>query len=130
MTTVQVGSNDRQLVLVIEGTAALGPYWPLLRSEYIDNILRVFSGNEMGEQKPTGANVDMALVVFRSRGPHSECWLQRSGWTANLDVFLQWLSAINFCGGGLGDAATAEGLADALLMCSSNQATTQMSQTI
>lgn len=130
MTTVQVGSNDRQLVLVVEGTAALGPYWPLLRSEYIDKILRVFSGNEMSEQKPTGANVDMALVVFRSRGPHSECWLQRSGWTSNLDVFLQWLSAINFCGGGLGDAATAEGLADALLMCSSSQATTQMSQTI
>lgn len=130
MTTPQIVSNDRQLVLAVEGTAALGPYWPAIRAEYIDKILRVFSGNEMVEQKSTGANSEMVLVVFRSRGPHSECWLQRSGWTANLDVFLQWLSAINFCGGGLGDASTAEGLADALMMCSSSQATTQMSQAI
>lgn len=48
---------------------------------------------------------------------HSACLVQRSGWTKDLDVFFQWLSAIPFAGGGFSDAAIAEGLAEALMVC-------------
>lgn len=43
--------------------------------------------------------------------------VQRSGWTKDVDIFLQWLSAIPFGGGGFNDAAIAEGLAEALMVC-------------
>ncbi|MCH87778.1 mediator of RNA polymerase II transcription subunit 25-like, partial [Trifolium medium] len=41
--------------------------------------------------------------------------VQRTGWTKDPDVFLQWLSSIPFSGGGFNDAAIAEGLAEALM---------------
>lgn len=34
-----------------------------------------------------------------------------------MDIFFQWLSAIPFGGGGFNDAAIAEGLAEALMVC-------------
>lgn len=43
--------------------------------------------------------------------------MQRTGWTKNLNVFFEWLSAIPFSGGGFGEAAIAEGLAEALMVC-------------
>lgn len=45
------------------------------------------------------------------------CPVQRSGWTRDVDNFLQWLSAVPFCGGGFNDAAIAEGLSEALMVC-------------
>lgn len=45
------------------------------------------------------------------------CLVQRSGWTRDIDLFLQWLSSIHFGGGGFNDAAIAEGLAEALMVC-------------
>ncbi|KAK4376487.1 hypothetical protein RND71_002783 [Anisodus tanguticus] len=45
--------------------------------------------------------------------------LQRSGWTRDIDMFFQWLSAIHFSGGGFDDAAVTQGLAAALMMYSS-----------
>lgn len=44
------------------------------------------------------------------------CLVQRSGWTRNVDIFLHWLSSIQFAGGGFNEAATAEGLAEALMV--------------
>jgi hypothetical protein len=48
---------------------------------------------------------------------HAGCLVQRTGWTRDVDIFLQWLSAIPFAGGGFNDAAIAEGLAEALMVC-------------
>uniref|UniRef100_A0A0D6QR51 Mediator of RNA polymerase II transcription subunit 25 n=1 Tax=Araucaria cunninghamii TaxID=56994 RepID=A0A0D6QR51_ARACU len=127
-TTTQSNSSDRQLILVVEGTAAMGPCWSQLRSEYIDKILRSFSGNELGNQKSSGTNTEMALVVFYSHGPHSVCSVQRTPWTTKIDVFLKWLSEITFCAGGLGEAAIAEGLAEALALFALNQAMAQLTQ--
>ncbi|KAG6527726.1 hypothetical protein ZIOFF_009852 [Zingiber officinale] len=42
--------------------------------------------------------------------------VQRSGWTKDLDIFLQWLSTMCFSGGGFSEAAIAEGLSEALMM--------------
>lgn len=43
--------------------------------------------------------------------------VQRTGWTKDPDVFLQWLSSVPFSGGGFNDVAIAEGLAEALMVC-------------
>lgn len=44
------------------------------------------------------------------------CLIQRTGWTKDVDLFLQWLSSIPFIGGGFNDAAIAEGLSEALMV--------------
>ena len=49
---------------------------------------------------------------------YAACLVQQSGWTRDLDIFLQWLSLIPFAGGGFSDVATAEGLAEALMVSS------------
>ncbi|KAH0464009.1 hypothetical protein IEQ34_006795 [Dendrobium chrysotoxum] len=107
---------EKQLIVVVEGTAALGPYWQIVVSDYLEKIVRYFCGNELNGQKLSGANPELALVVFNSHGPYSAFLVQRTGWTKDLDVFLGWLSRIQFSGGGFGDVAIAEGLSDALTM--------------
>ncbi|KAL3692434.1 hypothetical protein R1sor_006085 [Riccia sorocarpa] len=108
--------QQRQLVVAVEGTAALGPAWPVLQTEYVEKIVRAFYGFNGAGQKSTGSPGDMALVVFTSHGSNGGVLVQRSAWTSNLDLFFRWLSAIHFEGGGFGDAAIAEGLAEALLL--------------
>jgi mediator of RNA polymerase II transcription subunit 25 len=44
------------------------------------------------------------------------CLLHQTGWTTSLDLFFKWLSCISFSGGGFGEVAIAEGLAEALLV--------------
>ncbi|XP_059282455.1 mediator of RNA polymerase II transcription subunit 25-like isoform X2 [Lycium ferocissimum] len=105
-----------KLIVAVEGTAALGPYWKTILSDYLDKIVRCFFGAESTSQKPSAANVEVSLVMFNTHGSYSGCLVQRSGWTRDMDTFLQWLSAISFSGGGFSDAAVAEGLAEALMM--------------
>ena len=33
-------ASERQLVVVVEGTAALGPYWPSIAAEDVEKIVR------------------------------------------------------------------------------------------
>ncbi|KAK4341065.1 hypothetical protein RND71_039566 [Anisodus tanguticus] len=108
-----------KLIVAVEGTAALGPYWKTIVSDYLDNLIRCFFGAESTSQKPTAANVEVSMVMFNAHGPYSACLVQRSGWTRDMDTFFQWLSAIPFSGGGFNDAAVAEGLAEALMMFTS-----------
>ncbi|KAI3502628.1 hypothetical protein L1887_30821 [Cichorium endivia] len=107
-------ANTKQLVLVIEGTAALGPYWNTIVSDYLEKIIRSFCGNK----EPPGPIAELTLVNFNARAPFSSTSLVlKSGWTKNADVFMEWLSAINFNGGGAScDVAIAEGLAEVLMM--------------
>ncbi|XP_022854372.1 mediator of RNA polymerase II transcription subunit 25 [Olea europaea var. sylvestris] len=56
--------------------------------------------------------------MFNVHGSYSACVVRRSGWTMDIDIFFQWLSAIPFSGGGFNDAAISEGLAEALMMFS------------
>ncbi|XP_042503107.1 mediator of RNA polymerase II transcription subunit 25 [Macadamia integrifolia] len=109
---------EKQLIVVVEGTAAMGPYWHTIVTDYLEKIIRCFCGNELTGQKLSGANFELALVMFNAHGPFSGCLVQRSGWTTDMDVFLQWLSAIPFSGGGFSDAAISEGLSEALTMLS------------
>nr|CAB3456765.1 unnamed protein product [Digitaria exilis] len=109
---------ERQLVIAVEGTAALGPYWSTIIGDYVEKIVRSFCANEVPGQKLAGAPPELALVVFHTHGPYSgmpfSFSVQRSGWTKDIDAFLSWLSRISFNGGGFSEASTCEGLAEAL----------------
>lgn len=109
-----MAADKKQLILCVEGTAALGPYWRTILSDYLDKVIRSFCDNET--LKSPGTIVELALIVFNSHGCYSSCLVQRSGWTRNVDYFFEWLSAIHFSGGGFCDAAIAEGLGEALMM--------------
>ncbi|PIA39647.1 hypothetical protein AQUCO_02600241v1 [Aquilegia coerulea] len=107
---------EKQLIVVVEGTAAMGPYWNSIITDYLEKIIRCFTSNESAGQKLLASNAEFSLVVFNAHGSYSACLVQRSGWTKNVDLFLQWLSSISFTGGGFSDVAIAEGLSEALMM--------------
>ncbi|KAF8020131.1 hypothetical protein BT93_G0741 [Corymbia citriodora subsp. variegata] len=111
-TTVPM-STERSLIVAVDGTAAMGPYWKTIVSDYLEKIVRAFVGNEVPAQK---SNCDLSLVMFNSHGNLSACMVQRSAWTKDVSRFLDWLSAVSFSGGGFNDAAIAEGLSEALMM--------------
>ncbi|KAI7996326.1 Mediator of RNA polymerase II transcription subunit 25 [Camellia lanceoleosa] len=110
--------QQQQLIVVIEGTAALGPYWSTIVADYLENIIRSFCGNEVSGQKTSSSVAELSLVAFNAHGSYSACLVQRTGWTRDVDIFLQWLSALPFAGGGFNDAAIAEGLGEAIMMLS------------
>ncbi|VVA92490.1 unnamed protein product [Arabis nemorensis] len=113
-----MSSEVKQLIVVAEGTAALGPYWQTIVSDYLEKIIRSFCGSELNGERNPVSNVELSLVIFNSHGSYCACLVQRSGWTRDVDIFLHWLSSIQFAGGGFNEAATAEGLAEALMMFS------------
>ncbi|KAG9136876.1 hypothetical protein Leryth_020607 [Lithospermum erythrorhizon] len=108
--------GEKQLIIAVEGTAAVGPYWKTILSDYLENIIRSFSGKDLIGQKPQALSLQLGLVVFNTHGSYNACLVQRSGWTRDIDIFFQWLSAISFGGGGFNEAAIAEGLSEALMM--------------
>ncbi|XP_031249670.1 mediator of RNA polymerase II transcription subunit 25 isoform X2 [Pistacia vera] len=110
--------SEKQLIVAVEGTAAMGPFWHTIVSDYLEKIIRSFCGNELAGQKGSTSNVELSLVTFNTHGSYCACLVQRSGWTKDVDIFLQWLSTIPFAGGGFNDAAIAEGLSEALMMFS------------
>eukprot|EP00262_Sarcandra_glabra_P015624 TRINITY_DN4872_c0_g1_i1.p1 TRINITY_DN4872_c0_g1~~TRINITY_DN4872_c0_g1_i1.p1 ORF type:complete len:817 (-),score=202.93 TRINITY_DN4872_c0_g1_i1:364-2679(-) len=107
----------------------MGPFWQPIITDYLEKIIRCFSGNELTGQKLSGGSVELALVVFNAHGPYSACLVQRSGWTRDMDLFFQWLSSIPFTGGGFNEAAIGEGLAEALMMFSTTPSGNQSQQT-
>ncbi|KAF3615041.1 hypothetical protein FXO38_35338, partial [Capsicum annuum] len=68
-----------KLIVAVEGTAALGPYWKTILSDYLDKIIRSFFGAELTSQKSSAADVEVSLVVFNTHGSYSACLVQRSG---------------------------------------------------
>ncbi|KAJ0257825.1 Mediator of RNA polymerase II transcription subunit 25 [Hirschfeldia incana] len=122
-----MSSELKQLIVVAEGTAALGPYWQTIVSDYLLNIIRSFCGTESNGERNSVSNVELSLVIFNSHGSYCACLVQRSGWTKDVDVFMHWLSSIQFAGGGFNEAATAEGLAEALMMFSPSSGQAQPS---
>ncbi|XP_038720220.1 mediator of RNA polymerase II transcription subunit 25-like isoform X2 [Tripterygium wilfordii] len=119
----------KKLIIAVEGTAAMGPFWRTILSDYIEKIVRSFYANEITGQLSTPI-AEFSLVSFNTHGPYCACLVQRSGWTRNVDTFLQWLSALPFSGGGFNDAAIAEGLSEALMMFPIPPSGTQAQQTI
>lgn len=112
-SSVPMSTTERSLIVAVDGTAAMGPYWKTIVSDYLEKIVRAFVGNEVPAQR---SNCDLSLVMFNSHGSLSACMVQRSAWTKDVSCFLEWLSAMSFSGGGFNDAAIAEGLSEALMM--------------
>ncbi|KAL6125739.1 hypothetical protein ACLB2K_073793 [Fragaria x ananassa] len=98
---------EKQLIVVVEGTMAMGPDWLTILSDYVEKIIR--------SPPPL---------------PLRCCLVQRSGWMRDIELFLKWLSAIPLESGGFGDAAIAEGLSEALMMVSTVQNGSQNQQNV
>ncbi|KAK4715371.1 hypothetical protein R3W88_013709 [Solanum pinnatisectum] len=109
----------KKLIVVVEGTCAMGPFWKTIISDYLEKMIRSFAEADSIEQNPSTGDVELSLVVFNVHDSYSACMLQKSGWTRDIDLFFQWLSTLPFSGGGFNDVAAAEGLAEALMMFSS-----------
>ncbi|XP_015895700.3 mediator of RNA polymerase II transcription subunit 25 isoform X1 [Ziziphus jujuba] len=122
--------TEKQLIVAVEGTAAMGPYWQTILSDYLEKIIRCLGGNDMIGQKSPNSSIELSLVTFNTHGSYCGCLVQRSGWTRDIEIFLQWLSAIPFSGGGFSDAAIAEGLSEALMMFPSAQNGNQSQQSV
>ncbi|XP_052726065.1 mediator of RNA polymerase II transcription subunit 25-like isoform X2 [Vigna angularis] len=110
-----------QLIVVVESTAAMGPYWETVLMDYLDKMIRSFGVNDSTGQKSSAPNVEFALITYNTHGCYSGCLVQRTGWTRDPDVFFLWLSSVPFNGGGFNDAAIAEGLSEALMMFPNSQ---------
>ncbi|KAJ6910580.1 hypothetical protein NC652_021290 [Populus alba x Populus x berolinensis] len=41
---------DKQLIVAVEGTAAMGPFWSIIVSDYLEKIIRCYCGNETSGQ--------------------------------------------------------------------------------
>ncbi|KAI4357851.1 hypothetical protein L6164_001774 [Bauhinia variegata] len=121
---------EKQLIVAVENTAAMGPYWEIIRADYLEKMIRSFGGNDSTGQKPSNSTVEFALVTFSSHGCYSGCLVQRTGWTRDPDVFFSWLSTVPFCGGGFNDAAVAEGLSESLMMFPNSQSGGQNQQNV
>ncbi|XP_071704754.1 mediator of RNA polymerase II transcription subunit 25-like isoform X2 [Rutidosis leptorrhynchoides] len=110
------------MVLVIEGTAALRPYWPTILHDHLNDLIRSY----YEEEEDAEYNVEFACVVFNTTcESSSSIWmLHQSKWTNDLNYLMKSLSAIDFSSDT--DAATAQGLAQALTMFrSSNESQSQ-----
>ncbi|XP_066320890.1 mediator of RNA polymerase II transcription subunit 25-like isoform X3 [Miscanthus floridulus] len=119
---------ERQLVVVVEGTAALGPYWSTIVTDYVEKITRSFCASEVPGKSLAGAPPELALIVFHTHGPFNAFCVQRSGWTKDIDAFLSWLSGISFSGRGFSEVPICEGLAEALMILQGSPNTTQNNQ--
>lgn len=64
----------------------------------------------------TQSNFQLLLADCSFLNWFAGCLVQRTGWTKDIDVFLQWLSNMPFLGGGFNEAAIAEGLSEALMV--------------
>ncbi|XP_065638011.1 mediator of RNA polymerase II transcription subunit 25 isoform X3 [Quercus suber] len=104
----------KRLVIVVDGTAAMGPYWSTIVSDYLEKIIRYFCGQSRG-QEHSGQIVELGVVMYKAHDGKG-LKVQRSGWSRDMEKFIEWLLAFDFEGCGQDNAAIAEGLADALGM--------------
>ncbi|KAK3041268.1 hypothetical protein RJ639_001370 [Escallonia herrerae] len=105
--------TDKKLIVAVEGTAAMGPYWQTVVHDYLEKII---SHGILQGLQVVFHGTETFLVFLWERIDRAACLVQRSGWTKDVDIFFQWLSAIPFAGGGFNDAAIAEGLAETLMI--------------
>ncbi|KAI3502634.1 hypothetical protein L1887_30833 [Cichorium endivia] len=98
--------ETKQLVLVVEGTHALRPHWPTIVSNYLEKVIRFYCG--------TDNQIKLGLVIFKNHG--DPFLIMRSSWTKNVNTFMERVKCVNFRDILFGDAATAEGLSEALMM--------------
>ncbi|KAI3497907.1 hypothetical protein L1887_33525 [Cichorium endivia] len=65
-------AEKKQLVLVVEGTAALGLYWRTIVSDYLEKVIRSFCDSD--SLKPSGTIVELALIIFNAHGSFSRAY--------------------------------------------------------
>ncbi|KMZ70123.1 Mediator of RNA polymerase II transcription subunit 25 [Zostera marina] len=113
--------SEKQLIVVVEGTASMGPYWKTIISDYLEKIIRIFCASKIPRQNLSDECLpELGLVVFNVHGPYSPFIVQQSGLTKDVDLFLRYLTTLPMSGGSFSEGAIAEGLAESLMMFSQN----------
>ncbi|KAK9996420.1 hypothetical protein SO802_021106 [Lithocarpus litseifolius] len=92
----------------------MGPYWRTIVSGYLEKIIRYFCGQSRGKEH-SGQIVELGVVMYKAHDGKG-LKVRRSGWSRDMEKFIEWLLAFDFAGCGQDNAAIAEGLADALVM--------------
>ncbi|EXB38289.1 hypothetical protein L484_013922 [Morus notabilis] len=54
---------EKQLIVAVEGTAAMGPYWPTVLSDYLEKIVRSSPPSLQFESSPASAMVRVATIL-------------------------------------------------------------------
>ncbi|XP_066484338.1 mediator of RNA polymerase II transcription subunit 25 isoform X3 [Tiliqua scincoides] len=105
------------VVFVIEGTANLGPYFEVLRKNYLLPAIEYFNGGPPAETDFGGdyGGTQYSLVVFNTVDCAPESYVQCHAPTSSAYEFVTWLDNIQFVGGG-GESCSliSEGLSTAL----------------
>ncbi|XP_017437932.1 mediator of RNA polymerase II transcription subunit 25 [Vigna angularis] len=102
------------LNILVDGSSALGPYWPNIVSEYLEKIVRTFFYNSI-EEEANEAPCELGLVMYNSNS-NTGLDVQYIHWTRDVNYFLDILSCLAFNGDNLNQHAMVEGLAKALMM--------------
>uniref|UniRef100_UPI00358EAB88 mediator of RNA polymerase II transcription subunit 25 isoform X2 n=1 Tax=Myxine glutinosa TaxID=7769 RepID=UPI00358EAB88 len=107
----------RDVVFVLEGTAALGPYFESLKKFYLLPAIEYFNGGPPAETDFGGdyGGTQYNLVVFHTVDRAPDAYVQCFAPTSSAHEFVRWLDSIRFVGGGCESCSLiAEGLSTAL----------------
>ncbi|XP_015915623.1 mediator of RNA polymerase II transcription subunit 25 [Parasteatoda tepidariorum] len=117
MVVADQSSWQADVVVVLEGTANLSPYFESLKTNYIIPTLEYFNGGP-ADDRDCGCDTNCtmyALVVFMAADCAPETAATVFGPTPSTHKFLTWLEKIKFIGGaGESHSHVAEGLSTAL----------------
>ena len=108
---------DRQVVLVVDGSAFMKPCWASLYRRCIYPALThldLWHGKHDAANERTPVRTEFALVCFCDYAPSSDSVLRTCYFTSKLPQFNEWAENISFAGGGFFNNAVCEGLHAAL----------------
>jgi hypothetical protein len=102
-------SGPQRLCILLDGTAGMANHIGDIRKEVLETLF-----NFLGRAAQFFNLVEFALVVYRTRDPFSEAVISSSSWQPwSIRALDAMLGAVQFMGGGCGEAALAEALAQA-----------------
>jgi len=108
----QAAPLPRQVVVVVDGSSYMEPYWKSLYETCVHPALTFL--DVRAKDNTTPVKTEYALVTFYEHAPYGDRLLRTHFFTPKLPVFDSWAKSVEFEGGGYAQNAVTEGLAAAL----------------
>lgn len=89
-----------RIALILQGTTPMLQYWPDFRQKYVEPILRAIDRDQV--------QCELCLIVFHSSDEFSDGLVENSDWLTSVGEMRALLDALQFVGGGPGDAPLSE----------------------
>ncbi|EKX33031.1 hypothetical protein GUITHDRAFT_120768 [Guillardia theta CCMP2712] len=102
---------NRQVVLVVDSTSYMEPYWTSL---YKNCIYPALTYLDTRHKPDTILKTEYALVCFCDHAPYGDKTIKTNYFTNKLPLFDSWAKNVEFVGGGYAQNAVTEGLFAAL----------------